>query len=102
MDDEDGDTVAQGMLEAAEKYDIQDLKGECETFLSSKLNASNVGHLLLLADFHSADALKGAALEYMSGKMKQLVDTPVFDDIVGNAQLSKELFRVMAEKMESE
>merc|ERR1711994_12798 len=53
---------AAGLLAAAEKYDLQELKRMCEESLCSTMTTDNVLDMLVLADLNSAAVVKSAAL----------------------------------------
>ena len=55
-------TNAPGLLEAAEKYDLQELKKMCEESLCSTMTTDNVLDMLVLADLNRAAVLKSVAL----------------------------------------
>ncbi len=77
----------------------QELKEECERFLRSKLNHDNAGHLLLLADLHGANRLREAAVEHIATNANKILEMPVFDEIMGNKKLTKEIIAAMAVKV---
>jgi speckle-type POZ protein len=58
------DVMAPGLLAAAEKYLIDELKSRCETHLIRKMSAKNCLSLLTLTTHHPAEHLKKYALEY--------------------------------------
>lgn len=56
---------ADELLAAADKYDLQDLKRQCEKELCSSLLKENAAHRFHLAEQHSAELLKEKALRFM-------------------------------------
>jgi len=70
--DFDGDQ-SDGLLVAADKYDLQPLRQACESHLIRSLTKDNVVDLILLADRHNAAGLKTAALEYVRSSNELLV-----------------------------
>ncbi|XP_046638663.1 speckle-type POZ protein-like [Daphnia pulicaria] len=58
------DVMAPGLLAAAEKYLLEDLKTRCETHLIRKMSAKNCLGLLTLTTHHPAEHLKKFALQY--------------------------------------
>jgi speckle-type POZ protein len=57
--------MAPGILAAADKYLLQDLKTRCETHLIRQMSAENCLELLSLATHHPAEHLKKYAIEYL-------------------------------------
>ncbi|XP_065209108.1 speckle-type POZ protein-like [Planococcus citri] len=53
------------LLLVADKYDLEELKNACERLLITKISAENVGKILVLADMHNAEELKGRALRFI-------------------------------------
>ncbi|CAL1285696.1 unnamed protein product [Larinioides sclopetarius] len=58
------DSSAAELLNAADKYQIQDLKAVCVYFLKNTMSLENVWDILVLGDFHSPD-LKSFAVDYI-------------------------------------
>lgn len=54
------------LLVAADRYDIEKLKFDCETFLCKSLEVANAATMLLLADQHNCIMLKDACIEFIS------------------------------------
>jgi speckle-type POZ protein len=67
------DVMAPGLLAAADKYLLEELKTRCETHLIRKMSAMNCLDLLTLTTHHPAEHLKKFAIEYFRrypGKFK--------------------------------
>lgn len=60
------DKMADDLLAAADKYALERLKVMCEESLCTGLNVDNAAETLILADLHSADQLKGQAIEFIN------------------------------------
>jgi speckle-type POZ protein len=58
------DVMATGLLVAADKYLLDELKSRCETHLICKMSAKNCLDLLILTTHHPAEHLKKYAIEY--------------------------------------
>ena len=58
--------LADKLLTAADKYDLSELKEECELYLCEKISISNVCDLLIIAYLHSCTSLQSAALQFLS------------------------------------
>ncbi|EFX77454.1 hypothetical protein DAPPUDRAFT_213412 [Daphnia pulex] len=66
------ETTAQRLFEAADKYDIGDLKDECIDFLLDCIRVDNVINLMAWAHIHSVDELTEAALTFTSLHGKEI------------------------------
>jgi len=64
---------AAGLLSAAEKYDLKELKAMCESSLSDNINTENVLDLLVLADLHGAHSVRQLALKHIVENGKEIV-----------------------------
>lgn len=67
---------ATGLLSAAEKYDLKELKTMCETALCDTITQDNVLDLLVLADLHGASVVRGLALKFIVDNGKEIVAQP--------------------------
>ncbi|KAJ4804927.1 BTB/POZ/MATH-domain protein [Rhynchospora pubera] len=59
-------SMAQHLLVAADRYDLERLKLLCEDLLCKNLNVSTVANTLLLAERHNCNQLKTQCLQFMS------------------------------------
>ncbi|KAI9563076.1 hypothetical protein GHT06_010533 [Daphnia sinensis] len=66
------DAMAQSLFVLADKYDIQDLKEECVTFLLTCVRMDNVVGLLVWSHLHSIEELKEVTLTYMARNGKEI------------------------------
>jgi len=64
---------ATGLLSAAEKYDLRELKQMCETSLCENINTENVLDLLVLADLHGAATVRSLALKFIVDNGREIV-----------------------------
>ena len=69
----DMEDKATGLLSAAEKYDLKELKTMCETSLCDTITQDNVLDLLVLADLHGASTVRGVALKFIVDNGKEIV-----------------------------
>ncbi|KAK4026242.1 hypothetical protein OUZ56_015256 [Daphnia magna] len=60
------DEMAQPLLLAADKYDVQDLKDECQALMRSRLTVDNAFDILVWAHYHSVTRLTEAALTFVA------------------------------------
>ena len=72
--------LAEQLLIAANKYDIQDLKEICVKELRMKLTVDNAVDLLILADLHQANDLKGGAILFINKNAAAVMKTPSWSD----------------------
>jgi len=61
------------LLEAADKYDLPELKAACESSLARDLGLANCLQLIVLADKHSAQGLRAAALQFIVRNLAKVV-----------------------------
>jgi BTB/POZ domain len=54
-----------GLLAAADKYDIRELKIWCATALAASVSTANYAELLHLAQLYKVPALKAVVLQYI-------------------------------------
>jgi len=59
------------LLAAAEKYQLDQLKGSCEEMLISKLDVENCIEMLLLAEMNQATNLKTTAVEFFTKNIRK-------------------------------
>merc|ERR1719347_1344589 len=72
-EDADLDTKAERLLIAADKYNLTDLKAQCELSLSQNIKIENVLDLLLLADLHRATTLKKKIFKYIVDNGREIM-----------------------------
>jgi len=73
---------ARMLLEAAEKYDLQELKYMCEKCLSEDISVENCITLLNLAEFYGANELKKHLLHFVADNARSLLhETYWMDDV---------------------
>lgn len=71
--DEMTEELAKDLLMAADKYMVDLLKINCQTYLSATISIDNCSRLLLFADSHSAIELKKAALDFILQNAENVV-----------------------------
>lgn len=64
---------ATGLLSAAEKYDLKELKQMCEESLCTKIDTDNVLDMLVLSDLHGASSVRALALKFIVENGKEIV-----------------------------
>ena len=70
--------LAEQLLIAANKYDIQDLKNICDKKLRKKLTVDNAVRLLVLSDLHRANDLKEGAIRFINKNAEAVIKTPTW------------------------
>lgn len=63
--------LALELLQASEKYELEDLKSYCSNYLISVLNVKNVCHILLSADICNAEELLDQAMKYFRENLSE-------------------------------
>jgi hypothetical protein len=74
--------TAQLMFMAADKYNIDDLKEYCVTFLLSQMQATNALDLLIWAHLNSIEKIKEASLNFVAANGKVIFQTSEWEKII--------------------
>ncbi|XP_044582189.1 speckle-type POZ protein-like [Cotesia glomerata] len=90
------DNYAQELLEAADKYQIQTLKGMCEESITKSINFENAIRILILADRHSAQQLVKFVTEFIIANAKSIIET---EDFKSMNKSNSPIFPMLFEKM---
>ena len=69
------DTYAKGLLMAAEKYQLEQLKSICEERLCNNIEVGNCLDYLVVGDLYQADILKNAALQFIAKNVESVCET---------------------------
>ncbi|XP_032222942.1 speckle-type POZ protein [Nematostella vectensis] len=86
--------MADDLLAAADKYDLERLKVMCEDVLCSNLTVENVCDVLILADMHNATQLKSQALDFVNSHATDVMDSTGWKTLVcDHAHLIAEVFK---------
>jgi speckle-type POZ protein len=78
------ETTAQLLFEAADKYDIGDLKDECIDFLLDYIRVDNVINLMAWAHIHSVDQLTEETLKFTSFHGKEISQLKDWENLMKN------------------
>jgi hypothetical protein len=78
------ETSAQRLFEAADKYDIGDLKDECVDRLIHRIRVDNVINLMAWAHTHSVEELKEETLEFTSLHGKEISQLKDWENLMKN------------------
>ncbi|GAU98840.1 hypothetical protein RvY_09930 [Ramazzottius varieornatus] len=91
--------MADELLAAADKYELDRLKVQCEESLWTNLSVEHVSDVLILADMHSAEQLKTASIEYINSHVNEVMETPEWKAMVKtHPHLIAEAFRALAQQ----
>ncbi|KAL6883735.1 hypothetical protein ACP4OV_011149 [Aristida adscensionis] len=94
VEGQDDAAMAQHLLEAADRYDMQRLKLICEDRLCRQLDVSTAATTLVLAEQHSCKGLKEACIEFLKspGTLDAVMETDAFEHLTRSSPgLMKEL-----------
>ncbi|EFX85817.1 hypothetical protein DAPPUDRAFT_193583 [Daphnia pulex] len=72
------------LFEAADKYNIDNLKTECTDVLLKRVNLDNAISLLIWSHFHSAAKLKEATLKFLAENSLGICSQPKWMDLIKN------------------
>lgn len=90
-------TMADTLLAAADKYDLERLKVMCEEALCGNLTVENAASVLILADLHNAEQLKAQTIDYINTHASEVTDTPSWNGLIeSHSYLVGEAFRALA------
>jgi speckle-type POZ protein len=83
MEGQEEAVMAQHLLEAADRYDMQRLKLICEDKLCRHLEVSTVATTLVLAEQHNCQGLKDAGIEFLKspGTLEDVMATDGFEHL---------------------
>ncbi|PUZ38998.1 hypothetical protein GQ55_9G242600 [Panicum hallii var. hallii] len=95
-DDEAGATMAQHLLEAADRYDLQRLKLMCEGRLCQHIDVSTVATTLALAEQHCCQGLKEACFAFLKSPktLDEVITTDGFRHLAKSSPCA--LFELMS------
>jgi speckle-type POZ protein len=83
--EEQGDvaTMAQGLIAAAHRYQLERLKLMCEEMLCKRIDVNNVAGTLVVAEQHGCPELKDACVEFITlpGNLKALMENEGYEKI---------------------
>ncbi|KAL6953835.1 hypothetical protein U1Q18_046965 [Sarracenia purpurea var. burkii] len=92
------DELADDLLEAADKYDLGDLKVMCENALSNNLSVDSAAKTLALADLHHAKELKSITMNYIVTNASDVMSTEGWKIVVASNELLNEVCRALSRK----
>jgi len=78
------ETLADHLLAAADKYQVERLRQLCEVELASSLSVQNAAERLALAEMHSAEQLKEECVEFVARHAEEVLKTPGWSRLVSS------------------
>ena len=83
---QDEAAMAQHLLVAADRYNLERMKLICEHNLSKHIDTDSVANILVLAEQHSCHMLKEACLEFLrlSRSLKAVMETDGFGHLISS------------------
>ncbi|XP_011871174.1 PREDICTED: speckle-type POZ protein A-like isoform X2 [Vollenhovia emeryi] len=88
--------MANDLLTAADKYEVEGLKKMCEGALVKKLNLKNAAEILILADLHDAPQLKAHVMDFVVTYATDVMDTEGFESMASSCpHLTKEILQAL-------
>lgn len=95
------ESMAPGLLSAADKYQIDSLKSLCSHYLSSTMSIDSASRLLLLADIYQAPQLKCQCIDYITDHIAKVKLTESWKAVTkSRPQLGIELLMNLSSKHE--
>lgn len=76
--------MAEALLAAADKYDLQRLKFMCQDVLCANFTVENTANILVLADMHNAEELKTAAIDFINFRAHEVMETEAWKNLMIN------------------
>ncbi|XP_065205333.1 speckle-type POZ protein B-like [Planococcus citri] len=96
---DDSDELAEGLLAAADKYDLCGLKIICAEKLIKGLSVKRATNALILADMHHHEDLKREAIKFIVANFAQVLNTIGWQNLLlSNPQLVNEVCQDIARK----
>lgn len=89
--------MADTLLAAADKYDLERLKIMCEEALCTNLSVENAATVLILADLHNAEQLKAQTIDFINTHASEVMDSGSWTNLIQtHPYLVAETFRALA------
>jgi speckle-type POZ protein len=89
--------MADDLLAAADRYDLERLKVMCEEALCSNLSVDTAAEVLILADMHSAQQLKAHAIDFINTHATDVMESQGWKSMITQQpHLIAEAFKALA------
>ncbi|XP_065205304.1 speckle-type POZ protein B-like isoform X15 [Planococcus citri] len=89
---------AEGLLAAADKYDLYQLKAMCAKSLFEGLSVENAASVLALADMHGVKELKNKVIKFIVSNPTEVMGTEGWKNIRSNFELVDEVCLALAKQ----
>lgn len=87
------------LLEAADMYNIIDLKGVCERSICENMNVDNVSSLLMFAQTRFSAKIKSKCVEFITKNVQAVTHTAGWNDLVKDPAIMTEVVRAMGPRI---
>lgn len=85
--------LAEDLIILAEKYDLQCLKNNCEQYLLTKVDKTNIIRYLVIAHLYNCKIFKQELLDKMRFYIKDIVNNEEFDELENFSCLYKDIIK---------
>jgi len=87
------------LLEAADMYNIADLKSLCEKSICENMNVDNVASLLMFAQTRFSSKIKNKCVEFITKNVQAVTHTAGWNDLVKDPAIMTEVVRAMGPRV---
>jgi len=87
------------LLEAADMYNIVDLKVVCERSICENMNVDNVSSLLMFAQTRFSTKIKNKCVEFITKNVQAVTHTSGWNDLVKDPAIMTEVVRAMGPRI---
>lgn len=85
---------ASGLLIAADKYDLKELKEMCEASMIENIDEDNALDLLVLADLHGARSMRDIAVKFIVYNGEKIIIQPDWSDkLKGHPEIMADIIK---------
>ncbi|XP_065203939.1 speckle-type POZ protein B-like [Planococcus citri] len=96
---DDSNELAEGLLAAADKYDLCGLKIMCAKKLIRGLSVENATNVLILADMHHYEDLKRQVIKFIVANCSEVLNTGAWLEMLSsNSKLANDVCQAIARK----
>ncbi|XP_065203936.1 speckle-type POZ protein B-like [Planococcus citri] len=94
--------LADGLLAAADKYDLDELKMICVESISKSLSVDNAPNILVLSDLYRVSKLKSKVIDFILAKSTEIMNSATWNNIMPMyPQLLNDVCKAFSRKFES-
>jgi len=92
-------SVDRCLLEAADMYNIGELKSLCEKSICENMNVDNVSSLLMFAQTRFSQKIKSKCVEFITKNVQAVTHTAGWNDLVKDPAIMTEVVRAMGPRI---